>query len=33
MQEFFETESGMLTSNVENVEIFSRNLMSESGKT
>jgi len=33
MQEFFETESGMLTSNVENVENFSRNLMSESGKT
>jgi len=33
MQEIFETGSGILISNVGNVEFFSRNLMSKSGKT
>jgi len=33
MQEFFETASGILISNIGNLEKFSRNLMSKSGKT
>jgi len=33
MQEFFETASEILISNIRNLENFSRNLMSKSRKT